>query len=371
MQQNNFERPENSFTQPPIEYSGSALHRFKERIGVGRREQIIIFGVIALALFAGVLLLFRPQPVTPPPAAFSPLEKHVGGIEVTFTGSTDVPLERVKLYTVENYLDQISLLRVFAERLGLQPAAYSLTGNTFTNEEQNKTLTTATGQQGIIYTTSQALAPDMPTVKEETARIQAGEFLETIGYIPSELTLLENRTQYLSVNQTGGHEDIAEVAPERATFIRLFYEKRLDTLPITFSSSSIETFTIEATVNGVFRAVLPNTFLAPQSTGEFSVISVDEAVNNIRQGQFSIIGTTVRVQDENDYTRFDLTVQDLQYRFDETSRTLFPVFRFSGTALTQSYQELPIIVVTEAINVQESENSATVETAPQNTSNPE
>lgn len=370
MQQNNFERPENSFPQP-IEYSGSALHRLKERLGVGRREQIIIFGVILLTVIAGVLLFFRPQPETPPPAAFSPLERHVGGIEVTFTGSTDVPLERVKLYAVENYIEQASLLRVFAERLGLQPAEYSLTGNTYTNEQQTVTLTTATGQQGMVYTTSQALAPDMPTVREEIARAQAGEFLEVMGYIPSELTLLEDRTQYLTVNQTGGHEDIEEVTPTRAILIRLVYEKRLDTLPVTFGASSIETFTIEVTVNGVFRAVLPNTFLTPQSTSEFSVISIDEALNKIRQGKFSIIGTTVRVQDENDYIRFDLTEQTLQYRFDEGSRTLFPVFRFSGTALTESYQSLPITVVTEAINVQEVENNATVETAPQNTSSPE
>lgn len=370
MPQNNFARPINSFSYQTDD-SGSALNRIKERLGIGRREQAIIITVVSVAVFTSILFLFRPKQLIPPPSAFSPIEKHVGMIEVTFTGNTDVPLQRVKLYSVEDYLDQDSLLRTFAQRLNLQPAEYSLTGNTYTNKEQDIALTTATGQQAMVYTTSQKLSPDMSVVQEQQARTKAGEFLETMGYIANELVLLEDRTQYLAINQEGAHEDINQVSPERATLIQLFYEKRLDTLPITFRSSSIEAISIEITANGVFRAVLPNTFFTLGDANEFRVISVEEAVENIRQGQFAIIGTTIRVQDENKFIRFDLNVQSLQYRFDETSKALFPVFRFSGTALTESYQKLPITVVTEAINVQDTANNDTVEPDLQNTAQPE
>lgn len=371
MTENNFDRPVNNFSQPPRdEFRGSALARLQERLGIGRREQIIIIGVGVLAIVTGILLFFRPQPETPPPAAFTPLEQHQGSIQITFTGDTTVPLDTVEVFSVQESISQEQLLQTFAARLEMQKAEYSLSGNTYLSSAGDATLTFAAGNQGFIYTHTQPLASDIGTVEFTTARVVAADFLDRLGYTTSDLTLIESKTQYLGLS-TQNNEDLISVQPEDAQIIRLVYERQMNGLPIAFAASAVENFTLDIIQNEVFRATLPNTFFSSVSTGKYEVVSVEQALDTMRTGNFTIIGTTARVQKENDYIELRLDTQSLQYRFDPTTQILFPVFRFSGTAITASYQELPITVVTEAIHVQEVENNATVETTPQNTAHPE
>jgi len=342
------------------------LSRLQNRLGIGRREQIILSVLASAALIAGILLIFQPQADAPPTTRFESYEQHSGAINVNFTGSYEVPLQRVRTHAVEEYLTPTQLLQSFVQSLGMQRAEYSLTGNTYITPAGDATITFGGGDQGMLYSQSKALRPSLSVVSQDAARAVAGDFLNNLGYTQSELTLLDDQITYFAF-ESGNNDSLEETNSDQAIIIRLPYEKRLDSLPVTYGASAIEKIDVDITTEGVFRAVLPNTFFSTVPGNQFSVISVETALENMRSGQFSIIGTTERVIEEEQFVELNLTEQSLQYRFDTAAKLLFPVFRFEGTAKTITDEVTPIIVVTEAIAVQDLSTPGTVESAPQNT----
>ncbi|MCD8484387.1 hypothetical protein LRY65_00815 [Candidatus Woesebacteria bacterium] len=329
----------------------SALGNLQEILGIGRREQIVLLGVLALIITTGILIFFRPRTASQPSGVtFSTYEQHEGSISVTFTGSTDVTKNRLALQYITDAIDQETLLRTFAGRLDMQALPSSLTGNTYISADGVTTLTMANGDQGIIYIKNGALSEPLTPVSLEFAQESAEEFLSSLGYTVEELNLIENETQFLGT-QVEGSEGFPQVPAAEARIIQLFYEKQLNTVPIAYSASAVEKIAIEITADGVFRANLPNVFISTEPGREYTVISVEKALENIESGQFSIIGTPGRVEKSDRFVRLDLVEQSLQYRYDTSQGILFPMFRFEGTAMTESGELFEMVVVTEAIEV--------------------
>lgn len=339
--------PLNQYQKRPA----NALGNLQEVLGIGRREQIVFLGVLALIVVAGILIFFRPQPASQPSGTnFATYEQHEGSITVNFTGSTEVSRKRITLQYITDAIDQETLLRTFAGQLNMQALPSSLTGNTYITEDGQTTLTMANGDQGIIYVKSGALSESLTPVSLTFAQESAISFLQSLGYTIEELNLIGGKTQYLGP-QVEGSEGFPRVAATEAVIIQLFYEKQLNDLPIAYSASAIENISVEITAHGVFRATLPNTFLSTETGREYAVISVEKALGNIANGQFSIIGTPGRVEKEDNFIRLDLTEQSLQYRYDTSQGILFPMFRFAGIATTASGELYEMVVVTEAIEV--------------------
>lgn len=171
----------------------------------------------------------------------------------------------------------------------------------------------------------------------------ARSLVAAVNPAPSDVTILQPRASYFI--HDGGH--LTEVPRANATIVRLVFPLAIDgrTLFAGYPDESV----ITATYNGDRRLISFTSPLVPsiQKTKEATLLlSSAEAKQGLIQGVGALVYiTSARERDEliaaSDYTfsSTKLSTGDLSWFLDVKTKTLFPVFIFSGTAVDKKTGE--------------------------------
>jgi hypothetical protein len=134
------------------------------------------------------------------------------------------------------------------------------------------------------------------------------------------------------------------------------FSYKIDGEPVFFAKNSLVPFRLTLDKRGNFRTLrfTPNFFkFSPIQNKD--TISVDQAINNIKKGQASIITSysdeLINI-DIKKIKKLIVSSVEIEYRPDQDNGFAYPFFRLSGTATNEQNTLLKVEVITPAIETE-------------------
>lgn len=151
---------------------------------------------------------------------------------------------------------------------------------------------------------------------------------------------------------SGGFEPTT-VKPEEAMVAHIPLTYQLDGYPLYFQNHSDYPFFCR--VNNYYeleRVVFRDFFQTWQVARQMPAISIEQAVENIRGGQASIISAESRIIttiDLNWINEADLYSVQLEYRYDEELKTAYPFYNFKAKLINSAGINIEATIITPAV----------------------
>ncbi len=186
----------------------------------------------------------------------------------------------------------------------------------------------------------------------QDAKNKAQDFLNF--FIPPEYSPLFFRAFYYQ-----GDYELFDSSPDQATSIQLEYNHFFQNIPILSQDDSNSSFAILINHHATFqKAEMPVRLIkvAPQ-TQFYSLISLNQALNNITLGQVYLLSAGNTVDSTNDTLDFNsitnLTLQEviIEYRYNQANLLAIPYYHFLGSATDDNQNSFNLEILTPAIDL--------------------
>lgn len=185
------------------------------------------------------------------------------------------------------------------------------------------------------------------------ANQKASVFLNT--FVPNSDSLIQTNISYL-----GGGDEVFFTEPEKATFIQLSYNYAYQNIPLLEKNSYGDSFLVflsQALPLQKAELLTQSLSFTPQSQ-LFALISLDQALKNISQGQAYLFGLgnySMSVDSAglnlSSLKNIQLNEVSLEYRYENNNLIAVPYYHFFGNGVDYNNNNFNFQIFTPAIKV--------------------
>lgn len=166
-------------------------------------------------------------------------------------------------------------------------------------------------------------------------------------------TGLKLAVQENSIGYFDDDEEQSEVAEQDAYVLQIPLTYELDGYPVFYENEQDYPFfcKIDNTYN-LRRVVFKDFFYNFETIDQMPPISIDQAINNIKNGVASIVGAESQVTyiiDLNKINEADLYSVKIDYRYDSVLKIVYPFYKFNGKLTTDEDNNIQAIIITPAV----------------------
>jgi len=240
------------------------------------------------------------------------------------------------------------VIEALLERLSLEKVGDST--NFWRNtQQQSLTLNAVSGQYQLRVNSSEDAVTSTRLSQDEL--IQRAQ-QQLANYFPN-LALQANTKKILFYEDS--HEVFDTTTLEQAGLARIPFTYVIDGFPTSFRNTASEPFNVVVTTEGVVTIInfYPQ-FLEITSAERIKTISTQTAISNINLGRGSIIsayleGDAPVPTDLAQISSGDMTEAAIEYRFDESINTIYPFYKFKGSAVNGDGNSFKVEIITPAV----------------------
>ena len=306
---------------------------------------LVVIGVVSYFILN---LLPQPQPIIQP--QLESVEEIENITSVVYTGDMSVPVSSLPVQSVTNYRDSTYFLNRLRQKFNLSASPYAKT--VFINEDRGISLVVEKNSQYMFFSDSSQLGENFEALPSEAEYLQkAVDFLTSLGFESDQLVLQSDLTQ-LQTAAGSGLEMYPTTDASKAYFVTLYFSQRANDIPVFFANEYSYQVILTLSKNGVYSMSLIPFSVEFRTGEEKDIISVDEAINNIRKGQYVATSALSRVGEEVTVESITLSKKRLVYRFIPEQQLLLPYYDFSGEALLSNESVSDIQLTTPAIRIE-------------------
>ncbi|MBW7944453.1 hypothetical protein H3C70_03575 [Patescibacteria group bacterium] len=305
---------------------------------------------IVLLIIAAVIQVLTPKKVTIPETSFVTTNvndtlPHI--TDVSYTGPTaDFPTQ-FPIFSSRQLFSEGQVVSDISAKYGLlkpdPEANYWINGDLGLVHDQT------TGSYTLILKdpSNEALPVVDPTRAEEVAHSFLEEVFPEIPLRP----MMDAASYYIMSSEPDN-----TVTASEATAVVIPYTPEIETeYPVIYEKSFQPAFAVTVDGENTIR-VLQFFPLFQQFTkvDEQAPISIDQALEQIKQGVASIISATIVDYNRvpiSDLTKAEFTSVTIEYRLDPTSQLLYPFYHFTGKGTNSRNVNAEIDVITPAVNI--------------------
>lgn len=326
-----------------------------------RKNWLLIFGffIILVLVFSTLLRLLTPadQSLDNLPTAQEPLpalevpriiQQDPELVQIEYIGEQiDVP---TTLPIYQNQADSTNLeliIQPIVERLQLKPIANQ--NNSWRSADEAYTLYYSPSL-GNFYLNNftpniidQNTRGDFAGISEQEVAREVQKTLQNMGVDVSSSTYQTN-VRFLS-----GDPEPQPVTRENAILARTTFSPIINSYPVFYNNQTgSSSWTLTNSQHELVKLFITPTFIAPTPTVQAKLLSIDEAVEQLNQDNYTTINaykTTGNnsVEDIENLANTQLDTVQIEYRLLSDKVTLYPYYRFSGKS-SASYDD-PIYYV--------------------------
>ena len=140
--------------------------------------------------------------------------------------------------------------------------------------------------QYMFFSDSSQLGENFEALPSEAEYLRkAVDFLTSLGFESDQLVLQSDLTQ-LQTAAGSGLEMYPTTDASKAYFVTLYFSQRANDIPVFFANEYSYQVILTLSKNGVYSMSLIPFSVEFRTGEEKDIISVDEAINNIRKGQY-------------------------------------------------------------------------------------
>ncbi len=188
------------------------------------------------------------------------------------------------------------------------------------------------------------------TIQTEVAVNTATQFIQTLlpqsPYIP-----VKGQLKFLRKDKT----DLDETIEKNATIIEIPFAPQVANLPVINNYDEYAPIRVMLNAdNEIVKLTIQQQIIETNIVKQVATITAQQAVANILAGQGSIIAAyqnSINQLDLATITSGKLTKATSEYRTDIETGSAFPVYRFSGTVITNNGGEVSVEIITPAVVV--------------------
>jgi len=317
-------------------------------------DLILINGLFVLITIGVVLSLIYSYFLAEEPPLATRLEsaEELENISlVTYSGSTILPLDQLPILQVTNLKSFTFFLEQLKTRYNLQSSSF--TNELYVNSDQTATLLIKEDDHFLSLSLHENYPQPNETLPElEVLEQQARSYLSSLGF-ETEM-LIQNREDitYVSSNESPTEFHEVESATE-ATAAMLVFQQRFNDVPVYFSSQIPQHITLSLSAKGVYKLDFLPFEVEVKAMNEQLLLPVDQAIENIRQGDYATLTDLLRVTnvDHNRISAINLTEFQLVYRLSLDDQLLIPYYDFSGQVELAGGRTSPVRLTTPAIKL--------------------
>lgn len=314
---------------------------------ISPRARLLINVLVITGLILLVVAMFLPSNEAPTRPNLPVLSSSTNNVEVRYTGSTEFLKKELPLYQLQGITPIDTLFTTWVNALELSPNP--LASSLFQSADNQISLAKAPEALEIEYD-NQAAAPS-EVVSKSDAEATATLFLKKLGYNTDELALDDSFTRF-TTNELA-FEGLDDSSESEATVITLAYQRRLEGLPVGFSTSHISHIELWVTKGGVYKALLPTLSFTAQKGSMKKLLTLDEIIAQMQTGYFYPIGSLSSVEEDptqGEIISVSLAQAWLEYRIDEGQGLIMPFARFAGSATLRNGEVVEVGLITPAIS---------------------
>jgi hypothetical protein len=307
-----------------------------------------IFGILVIIFLvvAAILRVLTPPPITiPQNQVFS---QNFDGTQtlfgdIRFTG--DIPSFPSKMMIGQIRPTQITEEYVVNQLVTkhqlkkLDAPANMWVGETYSlNKDQ---------QTGNYFLVKNEVPDQTATINKTQAITTATNSLQQ-AFPDISMKPFESQAQYFTANV-----EPKEVDPNQAQIMLIPFGYTLSDLPVLYQTQNLFPFEIYITADNQLQKLIFNPrFIQITPLQEQTIISIPQAIENMKKGNVSIISSSLDDTNPGDFSQIstaNLTSVALEYRFDQKTPLVYPFYHFSGVGKNIENQDLTLEVITPAV----------------------
>lgn len=305
---------------------------------------LFVFGIIAL-----LLLPERPVSEPVPQTKLPSTETIKENFSLEYYGDKTQPFTSLPYYQGTNVVTPETFLSRVVRLHALEPTTYSQ--DTYYSTDQSIRMSVTPDQNYAEISFADNRPQDNGTAPTtEQAQAAAEQYLQSLGFDLEDVTYQPEETQYYG--QIGQNSEFHPVnQAEKASLIRVAYQRRLQNLPLLISSQSLEAIEIDITANGLYKARFNPIAFETEEQGVLQTITIDEALSQIRQGNYSLSTSILRGSMRGNRSVDTMILQQVEvvYRLSLEDRQILPYYDFRGEVRLKDNTFSPVEVITPAV----------------------
>lgn len=317
--------------------------------------------IFSLALILGILTFFyyvirprivsvQPLPLISPPKAEKPGAEKFNLGNFKFIGASPKFPKEAKILKTKQVLNGEELSQTIAQKLTLEPVTLSPGINNLKRWQNKEFILSYLTDRNIIKIETDLSSGEKPNLN--SAQESSKQFLSRVGLWQDSFEFDPKQTQYFFIK---GFEYSQSANPVLADLIRLYYQQKINSLPVFQTySEDVPLKTEIGPNNSVFRIEYSPSFTSFDEFKTYPLISLEEAVQELNLGKGSLI--TLNLEGEvkpltsKTVTSANLSQAKLVYLYSPGKEYLVPYFIFSGTAVFAENRNAEITVLIPAIS---------------------
>ena len=309
--------------------------------------QFVVGTTVVALLVAAVLRVITPQEEKIISSQFV-TENYDGSQssfkKVVFSGIPVILPEQLNIYSAINspgLADQLALVLINEYQMVADPEIpnYWL-GEKFSLTKSNY------DQNYVLNGVHEQNENDLPIILTEAISV-CHNFYSKYN-IDAPLVPREDAITYLNNSHEQGF-----VSPNEATYLHIPLTYELDGYPVFYQNKNSYPFFCR--VDNFYelkRASFKDFFQEFQLVGQLKPVSIDQAVNNIKKGEASVISAQSQIApiiDLDWIEEADLYRVEIDYRYDEKLRIAYPFYKFKAKLTNSGGINIEATIITPAI----------------------
>lgn len=202
-------------------------------------------------------------------------------------------------------------------------------------------------QTGNYYLAKNQVTTQTAFVNQPQAVAAAAALLQKT-FPDISLKSFESQSQFFTANV-----EPKTVDPSQAQIVLIPFAYLLNNLPVFYQNQSAFPFEIYITAdNQVQKLIFNPNFIQVSPIQDQAIISVPQAITNMKSGNVSVISSIRDVISPGDFSQIssaNMTSVQLEYRVDATNQLIYPFYHFSGTGKNLQNEDLKLELITPAI----------------------
>lgn len=271
---------------------------------------------------------------------------------VSYSGDYTINFDSLPLYELSSYQPASYFLNRISSLYNLNSSPDS--SGFYYNSDKSVSLFSANdGDLLSLSIIENNPLPDTSLPSLEELDQQALTSLKNLGFDNSLFELNEEKISYQNFTNLATEYHEVET-PSQATSVSLVYQQMLNGIPIYFSSRPEDHVQMSFSAKGLYQLDFVPFEVKPRQKENYSLLPIDIAIENIRQGKYSTLSGLMRTNNlgKNRIVAIDLTEFDLVYRFSLDEQLLIPYYDFRGTIELADGFITPVSLTTPAIQAQ-------------------
>ncbi len=296
------------------------------------------------------LLLGGPKPSSEPitqnklPSAETLKEKA----QVEYYGETFVPFDSLPVYQATEVTNPDQVLQTIIRNYNLEQTPYSKTA--YVSADGTISLNTADNNTYLELTFMGNPPESDSQLSVETARQNADDFLSEFGIPTSEYSLDESSVSYFDMT-TGAMEYKALQTSVGADIIKFAFQRKLENLPVIIASQNLTGIQLDITSKGIYKVRMNPYQFQTKKDGAATLLTIDEALANVRNGDYSFLTSILRGKTTGSNTVRSLILSKFQlvYRLNLEDNFILPYYDFEGQAELANGDRSTVRITTPAV----------------------